>query len=234
MEPIRPQGPIHGVVPDRAVATARLRVAPTLPWLREPAANGAADVTPDGANGTPDEARLITAAKGGDLAAFGELVAPHHQTAFRLAYHLTHDPGEAEDAVQEGMIRAFRSMSKFRDEAPLRPWLLKIVTNEARSRVRVRSRSTRLFGRLSAFPLNPAPDPVFEVLASETRDELAACLTRLPAIHRDVILLRFFLELNEREMADVLSCAPGTVKSRLSRAIVALRHDLEQAARAPG
>lgn len=175
------------------------------------------------------EAELMRRAKSGDAAAFTALVAPHHQTAFRLAYHLTHDPSDAEDAVQEGMIRAFRALDRFRDGAPLKPWLLKIVLNEARARIRARTRTVNLFGRLSGIPLTTSPDPVFEVLAAETRDEVAASLATLPAIHRDVITMRYFLELTEREMAEVLGCAPGTVKSRLSRALDQLRVGLDPA-----
>lgn len=169
---------------------------------------------------------LMDAAKRGDLDAFGELVAPHAQVLFRVAYHVTHDAAEADDAVQDGLIRAHGALDRFRDDAPLRPWLLRIVYNEARSIVRARGRRIRLLDRLGARPERHAPDPMLEVLAIETRDEVARALAGLRAEDREVITLRYLLGLDEAEMAETLGCPRGTVKSRLSRALGRLREAL--------
>lgn len=173
--------------------------------------------------GEPD---LLREAKRGDLDAFGRLVSPHEEVLFRLAYHVTGDSGEADDAVQDGLIRAHGALGRFRDGAPLRPWLLRIVYNEARSTVRARGRRTRLLDRLRARPERHAPDPMLEVLALETRDEVARALAGLRRDDREVITMRYFLELDEAEMAATLGCARGTVKSRLSRALGRLRDAL--------
>jgi RNA polymerase sigma factor (sigma-70 family) len=172
------------------------------------------------------EQDLMRAAQSGDLEAFGALVAPHAQVLFRLACHVTVDPTEADDAVQEGLIRAHAALGRFRVGEPLRPWLLRIVYNEARSRVRARGRRTRLLERLHVRPERHAPDPVLEVLANETRDEVARVLADLRADDREVIVLRYFLGLDEAEMAATLGCARGTVKSRLSRALGRMREAL--------
>lgn len=169
---------------------------------------------------------LLRAAQRGDLAAFGQLVAPHAQVLYRLALHLTGWPSDAEDAVQEGLIRAHRSIGKVREDAPIRPWLLQVIANEARSLVRSRGRRSRLLDRLQRHPHGEAPDPAFVVIAGETRDEVTAALARLRPDDREVIVYRYFLELGEAEMAALLGCPRGTVKSRLSRALGRLRIEL--------
>jgi RNA polymerase sigma-70 factor (ECF subfamily) len=165
----------------------------------------------------------VRAAKQGDVGAFSQLVAPHEQLLFRMAYHVTGDAAEAADAVQEGLIRAYGAIGRFREDLPVRPWLTRIVWNEARSLRRSRLRRTRVLDRLVARPEESAPDPVFEVLATETRDEVAVALNRLRPEDREVIALRYFLDLSEAEMATTLDCPRGTVKSRLSRALSRLR-----------
>jgi RNA polymerase sigma-70 factor (ECF subfamily) len=172
------------------------------------------------------ERDAIRAARAGDLDAFGVLCAAHAEVLFRLACQVTGDATEAEDAVQEGLIRAHVALGRFREGEPIRPWLLRIVYNEARSRVRARGRRTRLVERLHLRPERHAPDPMLEVLANETRDEVARVLADLRADDREVIVLRYFLGLDEAEMAATLGCARGTVKSRLSRALGRMREAL--------
>jgi RNA polymerase sigma-70 factor (ECF subfamily) len=174
----------------------------------------------------PGDQALVRAARAGHIDAFGALVAPHAEVLFRLACHVTGDAAEADDAVQEGLIRAHGALSRFREDAPLRPWLLRIVYNEARSRVRARGRRQRLLERLHLRPDRHAPDPMLEVLAAETRDEVATVLAGLRPEDREVITLRYFLGLDEAEMAATLGCARGTVKSRLSRALGRMREAL--------
>jgi RNA polymerase sigma factor (sigma-70 family) len=166
---------------------------------------------------------LLHAAKQGDLDAFGQLVSPHATILFRVACHVTGDPGDADDAVQEGLIRAHAAIDRFRDGMPIRPWLLRIVSNEARSIVRARGRRSHLLERLRLRPERHAPDPMLEVLALETRSELARALAGLRREDREVITLRYLLDLDEAETAAALGCARGTVKSRLSRALGRLR-----------
>jgi RNA polymerase sigma-70 factor, ECF subfamily len=172
------------------------------------------------------EQDLVRAAQDGDFDAFGALVAPHAQVLYRLACHVTADPTDADDAVQDALVRAHSALGRFRVDAPIRPWLLRIVYNEARSHVRARRRRARLAERLRIRPERSPPDPVLEILARETHDEVALVLADLRPDDREVIVMRYFLGLDEAEMAAVMGCARGTVKSRLSRALGRMREAL--------
>jgi RNA polymerase sigma factor (sigma-70 family) len=156
------------------------------------------------------------------------LVARHQTVAFRTAYVIGGDAAEAEDAAQEAFLKARAALGRFRPGAPFRPWLLSIVANEARNRRRAAGRRVALAGRVAAAETPPpVPLPEAEALADADRRELAAALARLAPDHRQVIALRFFLDLSEAECAAALDCRPGTVKSRLSRALGKLRTELE-------
>ena len=84
----------------------------------------------------PTEDELVERARGGDAAAFAALVRDHEEIAFRTAYLITRNAADAEDAAQVGLTKAWRALPRFRRGAPLRPWLLAIVANEARNRRR--------------------------------------------------------------------------------------------------
>ena len=173
---------------------------------------------------------LITRARSGDDRAFGMLVARHQTVAFRTAYVICGDSAEAEDAAQEGFMKARAALHRFRPDAPFRPWLLQIVANEARNRRRSAGRRQALAGRVAAADAPPAvPLPEAQALAGDDRRELAAALARLAPEHRQVVALRYFLDLSEAECAAALDCRPGTVKSRLSRALGKLRAEMEAA-----
>lgn len=82
----------------------------------------------------PDEAALISRSRQGDAQAYARLVADHQELAFRTAYAITRNAADAEDAAQEGFVKAYRALGRFHDGSPFRPWLLAIVANEARNR----------------------------------------------------------------------------------------------------
>jgi RNA polymerase sigma-70 factor (ECF subfamily) len=171
------------------------------------------------------EPELVERARNGDVAAYEELVRRYQDLAFRVAYLITGSAAEAEDAAQEGFVRAYRALNRFRPGAPLRPWLLRIVANAARNRRIAAARHPTL--ALSAAMDRPSDDatqsPEAAALAAEARDELLAALADLRDDDRRVIAYRYFLDLSEAETADALGCARGTVKSRLSRALGRLR-----------
>ena len=143
----------------------------------------------------------------------------------RTAYLACGDAAEAEDAAQEAFVKAHAALGRFRPGAPFRPWLLRIVVNEARNRRRSAGRRTGLVLRIAEDrPADDAaPSPEAAVLADEARRDLLAALERLPHDDRLVIGCRFFLELSEAETATALDVPRGTVKSRLSRALGRLR-----------
>lgn len=150
-------------------------------------------------------------------------MAAHQEMVFRVAYLIVGDAGEAEDAAQEAFVRAYRALNRFRDGAPLRPWLLRIVTNAARNRRRSAGRRHGLQLRAeAAAPFQAAPSAEAEVLAGERRRLLLAAVNGLSADDRLVIGARYFLDLPEAEIAALAGVARGTVKSRLARARVRL------------
>jgi RNA polymerase sigma factor (sigma-70 family) len=152
-----------------------------------------------------------------------------HQTiAFRTAYAITRSAADAEEAAQEGFVKAHRALGRFRPGAPFRPWLLAIVSNEARNRVAAGGRRERLALRVGEERRqeDAVPSPEAALLSRERREELMEALERLPERDRLVIWCRHLLELSEAETAAALGCRRGTVKSRLSRALERLRGEL--------
>jgi len=177
------------------------------------------------------EREWIESARRGDASAFEELVRHYQEIAFRTAYLVIGDADEARDAAQDGFVRAHAALGRFREGAEFRPWLLRIVANAARNRRRSASRRADLALRAfhDAVSGDAAPSPEVLLLADERRRELLAAINGLRVDDRLVIALRWFLDLNEEEMAAVMNCPRGTVKSRLSRATLRLRVALGEA-----
>jgi RNA polymerase sigma factor (sigma-70 family) len=176
------------------------------------------------------EGQLITRARDGDRDAFGMLVTRHQQVAFRAAYVLCGDAAEAQDAAQEGFLKAYLALARFRAGAPFRPWLLRIVGNEARNRARSAGRRAHLATRVgidAEAREHVAVGADVAVLAGARRAALGAALARLAPDHREILVLRYLLDLSEQECAAALDCRPGTVKSRQARALARLRDELE-------
>jgi len=183
----------------------------------------------------PEEATLVERAKGGDVAAYETLVRGHQAVAFRTAFTITGDAAEAEDAAQEAFVKVYRTLGRFRPGAPFRPWLLTVVANEARNRRRAAGRRLGLTLRAAEHGSQTVPpSPETTVVAEERRAELLGAVEGLREEDREVISLRYFLELSEAEAASVMGCARGTVKSRLSRAVGRLREKMMEAQDATG
>jgi RNA polymerase sigma-70 factor (ECF subfamily) len=176
----------------------------------------------------PDDVALAERARRGDERAFEELVRNYQGIAFRTAYLLTGSAADAEDAAQTGFVKAWKALPRFRPGAPFRPWLLRIVANEAHNRRRAASRRAELQLRATAAhpPGDAAPSPEGAALGRERQAELLEAVNRLDERDRDVLTCRYFLELSEQETADVLGVRRGTVKSRTARAIARLREEV--------
>ena len=146
----------------------------------------------------------------------------YQESAFRAAFLVLRDAAEAEDAAQEAMVKAYNALHRFRTGA-LRPWLLKIVMNEALNRHKSRRRRAAMAERWAASA--PASTWTLDeaVISRERARLLQAALEALREQERTIIYLRYFLMLPEKELAEYLGCAPGTVKSRLHRALGKLR-----------
>jgi len=178
------------------------------------------------------EPDLIARARQGDEASWETLVRQHQEAAFRLAYLLVGDADEAEDVAQEAFIRAYRALERFDAARPFRPWLLSIAANLARNRRRSVGRYWAALNRLlRAEPerITNAPDRVAQLSAQQMEAQaLWQAVRRLDEPDQQVIYLRYFLEMSEAEAAGTLRIPPGTVKSRLHRALKRLRVVIER------
>jgi RNA polymerase sigma factor (sigma-70 family) len=167
--------------------------------------------------------------------AYASLLRLHEPAARRLAHVVCGSAGDADDAAQEAFVKAWYGLAGFRDGAPFRPWLLRIVANESRNR-------RRAAGRRAAYELRCAEDRTVggtpsadgtaasaevAVMASDRRRVLVAALAELPPGQRDVVACRYLVGLDEAETAAVLGLARGTVKSRAARGLARLRELLQ-------
>jgi RNA polymerase sigma-70 factor (ECF subfamily) len=175
---------------------------------------------------------LVAQAKLGDTRAYGALIQEHQTIAFRTAYLITASAADAEDAVQEAAVKAYRALGRFRAGKPFRPWFLAIVANEARNRRRSAGRRERLALRAAEDPLSggAVPSPEAAILEAEQRAELLGAVDELREDDRLAIACRYFLGLSEEETASALGWRRGTVKSRTSRALDRLRARMEAGA----
>jgi RNA polymerase sigma-70 factor (ECF subfamily) len=172
-----------------------------------------------------DEIRLVAQAKNGDVSAYTELVRAHQGIALRVAFLVLGDASEAEDATQTALMKAYQALDRFRAGAEFRPWLLRIVRNEAINRRRSAGRRAGLALKVAFDPVlgDAAPSPEAVVVRLDERRQLLSAVEALPPRLREVIEYRYFLGLSETEAARALGVAVGTVKSRSSRAIARLK-----------
>jgi RNA polymerase sigma-70 factor (ECF subfamily) len=178
------------------------------------------------------EAELVERVLAGQPQAWATLVQEQQAAVFRLAFLLLGDADEAEDVAQDVFVRAARGLVRFDRTRPLRPWLLQITRNLAANRRRSARRYLAALGRWwhVAAPAQAAA----QITAAVDNDAavLHQAIGRLSTQDQEVIYLRYFLELPVDETAQALGVAPGTVKSRLARALGRLR-PLVQAAMEP-
>ncbi len=159
-----------------------------------------------------------------DPAGFEEFVAVRSGRLLRTAYLLTHDWARAEDLLQTALARAWLAWDRIHSHPE--PYVRKIIINTYASWWRRRSTSEDPTDRLpdGGAAHWPGADPVAMI---DERDALWRALRRLPKRQRAVIVLRYFEDLSEVEIADALGCAVGTVKSQASKALAKLRIDPE-------
>ncbi len=129
----------------------------------------------------PEESELVERARRGDEGAYEELVRAHQGIAFRTAFVIAGDASDAEEAAQDGFVKAYRALGRFRRGSPFRPWLLRIVANEARNRRRSAGRRAALSLRAAADESSggAAPSPEGVLLEGEERERLLAALNDL-------------------------------------------------------
>jgi RNA polymerase sigma-70 factor (ECF subfamily) len=176
-----------------------------------------------------DDSALVDRAREGDVDAYAALLAAHRDAARRLAA-VVGGAGDADEVAQDAFVKAWYGLPSFRGGAAFRPWLLRIVVNEARNRRRAAGRRAGHELRFAADRAmqagETAPSPEAAVLVAESRRSVLAALDALPDRQRDVVACRHLLGLSEQETAAVLGLAPGTVKSRTSRALRRMQRTL--------
>jgi RNA polymerase sigma-70 factor (ECF subfamily) len=171
-----------------------------------------------------------------DARAFEAIMRQHNRMLFRTARAILRDDAEAEDALQEAYVQAYRSLGSFRAESKMSTWLARIVANEALMRLRKQTR------RAEIVPIEPsasaeveqildsdmdhAPDSSAE--RSQVRRLLEAQIDALPDTYRTIFMLRAVEELSVEETAEVLGIPPATVRTRFFRARSLLREALAQ------
>jgi len=171
------------------------------------------------------DADLVAAARAGDLDAFAELVRRHERRVRAVLSRLLDDARDVEEATQDTFVQAWRSLRRFRGDSAVFTWLYRIAVNEALQRRRRRRPQTQELDRRQ--PAASSVGPVPEVEAAESRRFLLARLRALPFEYRAPLVLRDLEGLSNREVAAVLGISVPAVKSRVHRARMQLRAELE-------
>jgi RNA polymerase sigma-70 factor (ECF subfamily) len=160
-----------------------------------------------------DDTALLAAHRSGDPAAFGELAARYHRELWGIALRTLGDPDDAADAVQEGLVSAYRRAGTFRGEASVRTWLRRVVVNACIDRIR-----HERVRRTVPWPERDVParraDPAVETVTRLAVDE---ALAMLPVEQRVAVVLVDVQGYPVAEVATILGVPSGTVKSRCAR-----------------
>lgn len=172
-----------------------------------------------------DERRAIERLKQGDIGGLATLVRQYQTGAIQTAYLITHDLALAEDVVQDVFLQVYRSIHSFDASRPFEPWLKRSVVNAAVKACRAHEGEFSLENDPSVSGItfedllpDPAPGPDDRLEAAEIEAAVEDALRRLPPEQRAAIVLRYYLDAGDDEIAAQLDCAPGTVRWRLHAA----------------
>jgi RNA polymerase sigma factor (sigma-70 family) len=163
-----------------------------------------------------DEIELVKAARGGDAAAFTTLVRRHERSLHATACAILGAGWDASDAVQDTLLTAWTKLRSLREPAAFGAWLTRILVNRCTASFRRGSRRREV---VYAEVPEPAGSDAYEIVGPEATLDLIAALRSLEREQREVLALRYFRDLKIDEIAEVLGCPAGTVKSRINRAL---------------
>ncbi len=172
-----------------------------------------------------DDRESIHRMKDGDIGGLEVLVRRYQVKAVRAAFLVTHDEALSEDVVQDTFIRVYQRIRHFDESRPFEPYLMRSVVNAALNAIRHESRSASLDADPTMMEnlLEQATSVEAQVELAQLVQELLSAVSRLSPRQRAVIVQRYYLELSEREMAQTLDAAPGTIKWLLNAARTRLR-----------
>ncbi|MBI1723180.1 MAG: RNA polymerase sigma factor [Gemmatimonadetes bacterium] len=192
-----------------------------------PGSESLSGVTP-----APDDAAIVRRVLGGDVDAYAGLVARYRDRFARFAVHMLGDREDAEEALQDAFVRAYRSLAACRDPSRFGSWLFRILVNRCRTREALRRRRTRTFVRDELALERAGATPVDE--GGAWREEIERALARLDPLYREAFLLKHVEELEYEEMARLTGARVSALKMRVKRACDRLRdllQEVESAAR---
>lgn len=184
-----------------------------------------------------DDRHLVNLARKGDLAAFEELVRRYQPKVYQLVYRMVGDPDDAADLAQDTFLRAFLGLSRFRGKSSFYTWVYRIAVNQTlnflkkkRLRAAPSMDDTEMGVERSQEYLEQATvrTPDKEVAVSELGNRLNAALAKLSDKHRTVVVLHDIQGVPHDEIARMLRCSPGTVRSRLFYARKQLQKELAE------
>jgi RNA polymerase sigma-70 factor (ECF subfamily) len=163
------------------------------------------------------EEEAVAALRRGEGEGLEALVALHQRSALRLAYSIAGSRAAAEDVVADAFLSVYEHRDQLDPHRPFRPWFTRIVANRALSVARRNARARRLLALLSVRP-SRATDPEELVARNDVRRQIVEAVRALPPNERVAIALRYFEDMDDRGIADLLGWPVGTVKTRLRRA----------------
>lgn len=171
------------------------------------------------------EGASLVRARGGDRAAFGELVRHYQDRVFAFLMRMLGNRDEAMDLTQDTFMKAYLALPQWQPQAQFNTWLFLIARNAAIDLLRRRGREQLTSLDDEEMPADAAPTPEQQLDATRRIGLLSRSLDKLPAEQREVLLLREIEDMSYAEIATVLAVNEGTVKSRLARArVAALAH----------
>ena len=175
------------------------------------------------------DAILQARAAEGDVEAYSVLVRRYYSMCSRIAQRMLRDPEDAEDAVQDTFLRAFRALPRFDHRKVFRAWLLRILINQCRTHALKRRRRERRFPRDEiALRDTPSSDGNgANAMGHDERERVVAAVEALEPLLREAFLLKYVEELEYKEMAEITGASISALKMRVKRACEALRPRLE-------
>jgi len=172
----------------------------------------------------PDDESSVRAFRSGDRRAFDELARTYRSRIQGICYRYTGNRADAEDLVQEVLLRAYRGLETFRGEASFRTWLYRITVNACLNWVAARRRSEGLSDELP----DPRPGVVERLVKGQAAELVRRAVSELPDRQRMTVLLRVYEELSHKEISEIMGCPVGTVKANFFFALKNLQKRLRE------